>query len=1313
MTAPSRSLKELFLAALEVAPEDRAAWLERECAADAGLRKHLGLMLAAHDAPQSLLDRPAAAPLAGCLPPEGVGLTVDQPIAERPGTVIGPYKLLQQIGEGGFGVVYMAEQERPVRRMVALKIIKPGMDTREVIARFESERQALAIMDHPNIAKVLDAGATESGFPYFVMELVKGVPITEFCDKNHVPTEGRLKLFLDVCHAVQHAHHKGVIHRDIKPSNVMVTLHDGVSVVKVIDFGVAKATVQKLTERTLFTAYGQMIGTPAYMSPEQAEMSGLDIDTRSDIYSLGVLLYELLTGTTPLESKRLREAGYAEMQRLIREEEPPRPSNRLSSLGESATLFAGNRSTDPKQLARLLAGDLDWIVMKALEKDRNRRYGTPGNFAEDIERYLRREAILARPPSAPYRLRKFVQRNRAAVLLSLFVLATVMAVFCDQVVGYFRIRAERDRAELARREADEQRELAEGASAEEAKQRKIAEAEKQKAEQAEADTLADYRASTDDAIEQLIGSKPTLGAPEKAYLEKTLKRWQMFADRQGEDERSRAIRGEGHFRVGRLWSYLGQLNEARAEYESARNILAKLTEEFPAVADYQALLANAHNNLGNLLADVGQRSEARIAYECALELRRKLAEQFPDLPANQHELAGTEHNLGALLKNMGEWDKARAAFGRARDLQETMVEQRPGIPSYQYELARIHDSLGTFLADLGQRDEACREYERARDVIAKLTEQFPDAPAYQHQLAGTHNNFGKLLANSGKRDEAVREYEFARDASKKLAEQFPIAPVYQQYLAGTYNNLGALLVELGQGVAAQNAYERARDIWKKLADQLPDVPEYQLQTARAHNNLGNLLDDLGRRDEALTEYELARNVHKRLTTQFPAVPAYQQELATTQNNLAALLKVLGRRAEAHTEFMRARDIQEKLAKQFPAVPAYQYYLAGTCNNLANLLKQLGQSDQARAEYERALAIQHELCERFPEGHAYPHQLAITHINLGLLLADLRQYDEARREYEGAHDIFTKLAEQFPSVPAYQQQLSMTHHNIGALLEDLGQHGEARAEYERALDIKKTLSEQFPEVPDYQDDLANTHSNLGVVLAKLGRQAEARAEYEQAQSIWKKLADLFPAVPAYKTALGGAYGNYGCLVRNGGEPADSLQWFDIAIRTLNAVCHTEPADIKARRFLRNNYKERAHAYDRLQKYSDAVRDWDKAIELSPMPERPPIQALRAISQIQGGLVTEAIAEVEQLTKVTKWPPDQWYDFACVYSNASGKMPDNKQEYADRAMEFLRKAVNAGFKDAANMAKDTDLDPLREREDFKKLIAELDPSAPNVK
>jgi len=408
--------EEIFAAVVEKPPAERASFLDRVCGGDPTLRVEIEALLKAHEHPDSLLV-------------EGPCTAIDSEPrpAECPGTKIGYYKLLQQIGDGGFGVVYMAEQQEPVRRNVALKIIKPGMDTKEVIARFESERQALALMDHLNIAKVLDAGATLSGRPYFVMELVKGIPLTQFCDSNHLPPEERLELFIQVCNALQHAHQKGIIHRDLKPSNVMVTLHDGRPVPKVIDFGVAKATSQRLTERTLFTAYGQMIGTPAYMSPEQAEMSGLDIDIRSDIYSLGVLLYELLTGTTPFESRRLREAGFAEMQRIIREEDPPRPSTRVSTLqGQALTTLSQQQGTDQRRLRQFLRGELDWIVMKALEKDRECRYESASSFARDIRRYLSDEPVQACPPSAWYRLRKLARRNKVALSMAAVVLTFLM-----------------------------------------------------------------------------------------------------------------------------------------------------------------------------------------------------------------------------------------------------------------------------------------------------------------------------------------------------------------------------------------------------------------------------------------------------------------------------------------------------------------------------------------------------------------------------------------------------------------------------------------------------------------------------------------------------------------------------------------------------------------------------------------------------------------------------------------------------------------------------------------------------------------------
>jgi WD40 repeat protein len=359
-----------------------------------------------------------------------VGMTFDfAPVKERVGETIGRYKLLERIGEGGFGVVYMAEQQHPIRRKVALKVVKPGFDTRQVIARFEAERQAIALMDHENIAKVLDAGATDSGRPYFVMELVLGVPITDFCDKNHLEAHERLELFVPVCRAVQHAHTKGIIHRDIKPTNVLVTLHEGLPVPKVIDFGVAKATGQQLTEKTLFTQFAQMVGTPLYMSPEQAEMSSIDVDTRSDVYSLGVLLYELLTGTTPLDRDRLKQAAFDEVRRIIREEEPPTPSLRLSTLGEQARSISARRNSDPKQLGQLVRGELDWIVMKAMEKDRARRYETPNALARDIEHYLRDEPVEACPPSAWYRFRKFARRRKAALgVVSGIALMVLVAV---------------------------------------------------------------------------------------------------------------------------------------------------------------------------------------------------------------------------------------------------------------------------------------------------------------------------------------------------------------------------------------------------------------------------------------------------------------------------------------------------------------------------------------------------------------------------------------------------------------------------------------------------------------------------------------------------------------------------------------------------------------------------------------------------------------------------------------------------------------------------------------------------------------------
>jgi serine/threonine protein kinase/tetratricopeptide (TPR) repeat protein len=427
----TKKLEEIFHAASELpTPEQQEKFLNRACLGEADLRREVEALLKAAPAGDELFQ-----------PLEQSGLRSGDvsiaPATERAGTVIGRYKLLEQIGEGGMGVVYMAEQEAPVRRRVALKIIKLGMDTKQVVARFEAERQALAMMEHPHIAKILDAGATDSGRPYFVMELVRGVPITRFCDENHLSPKERIQLFIPVCQAIQSAHQKGVIHRDIKPSNVLVTLNAGSPHPMVIDFGVAKATNQKLTEKTLFTHFATMIGTPAYMSPEQAEMSKLDVDTRSDIYSLGVLLYELLTGSVPFPEARLRSVAYGEMQRIIAEEEPERPSTRLKKRALTGSAFElGSRHSS-------LATDLDWIVMKCLEKDRNRRYDTANALGGDIQAHLNDEPVVARPPSMAYRFQKFVRRNRTGSIAVALVTVTVLLGVLGSTRGLIRERAAR------------------------------------------------------------------------------------------------------------------------------------------------------------------------------------------------------------------------------------------------------------------------------------------------------------------------------------------------------------------------------------------------------------------------------------------------------------------------------------------------------------------------------------------------------------------------------------------------------------------------------------------------------------------------------------------------------------------------------------------------------------------------------------------------------------------------------------------------------------------------------------------------------
>ena len=539
------------------APEARHQFIQVACGEDRDLRARVEALLRVNDEQGTFLDSPVAS-LQGA---------INATFSEGVGTLIGPYKLIEQIGEGGFGVVFMAEQQHPIRRRVALKVLKAGMDTRQVVARFQAERQALALMEHAGIARVLDGGEAPSGRPYFVMELVKGIPITRFCDEHQLAPRERLALFVDVCKAVQHAHQKGIIHRDLKPTNVLVAAYDGKPVPKVIDFGVAKALGQQLTERTLVTGFGSIVGTLEYMSPEQAEFNAMDVDTRADIYSLGVLLYELLTGTTPLSSERLKLAAMSEVLRLIREEEPPRPSTRLSDSRDSLASISAQRRLEPASLTKQVRGELDWIVMKALEKDRNRRYETANGLARDIDRYLNDQPVEASSPGTAYRLRKFVRRNRGPVLAASLLLVALAGGVVGTTIGLVR-------AEQARRAAGKR---AEGERvAKELAEKRLAQTEK----------AIGILGSMFENLNPMAEEQE--GRPLRAILGERLD--QAAAELLGEAVGDRLVVAQLQDRLGQTYLGLGHASKAEALFDKAVR-----TRQDHLGADHPLTLGSKHN----------------------------------------------------------------------------------------------------------------------------------------------------------------------------------------------------------------------------------------------------------------------------------------------------------------------------------------------------------------------------------------------------------------------------------------------------------------------------------------------------------------------------------------------------------------------------------------------------------------------------------------------------------------------------------------------------------------------------------------------
>jgi serine/threonine protein kinase/Tfp pilus assembly protein PilF len=698
---------------------------------------------------------------------------------ETEGIRIGRYRLLQKIGEGGFGVVWMAEQRDPVVRKVALKVIKLGMDTRQVIARFEAERQALALMDHPGIAKVFDGGTTDTGRPYFVMELVRGVPITHFCDESRLSTRERLELFVQVCNAVQHAHQKGVIHRDIKPSNVLVALHDGVASPKVIDFGIAKATSVRLTEKTMFTEMRQMIGTPEYMAPEQAELSGLDVDTRADVYSLGVLLYELLTSTKPFDLRSVLDKGYEEVLRTIREIDPPKPSTRISTLGADLTIVAARRRADPRDLGRAIRGDLDWIVMRALEKDRTRRYPAASDLAAEVRRHLADEPVLAMPPSTAYRIQKYVRRHRVVVAASAAIALSLVAGLVASAVGWLEAREQGEIARAHATEAEAQKLVAESARSEEQRQRERAEHNATEARESAARAKA-----VADLLQSALSAANPYQRRGKDYTVRELLDGieKELGDRlRAEPDAELALRTT----MAAAYRGLGAYDKAEAHFE---RVLALLREKF--TGDHHEI-AEQLDNLATMIEKRGDWDRAASLYREALQMERRLDSGDVTLQAT-------------ILNDMGLLANARGDMAAGEKLLREALELLSSDP-------RAHEAEWTLktalINTLMPRGEFAEAESVSRDVIAALRERHAgDDP----NLALAMSNRAFLLDKLGRSDESDAQYVEALAMMRRIYDR------PHPDIAGCLNNYGALIYRMGRIDDAERALSEALEMLRAL-----------------------------------------------------------------------------------------------------------------------------------------------------------------------------------------------------------------------------------------------------------------------------------------------------------------------------------------------------------------------------------------------------------------------------------------------------------------------------------------------------------------